>query len=42
MHPMGRRIRKLKKIRIHREGTDTLVYSMAAIVAVSPELRAMR
>ena len=35
---MGRRIRKLKKIRIHREGTDTLVYSMAAIVAVAAVL----
>ena len=32
---MGKRIRKLKKIRIHREGTDTLVYSMIAMVAVA-------
>lgn len=32
---MGRRIRKLKKIRIHREGTDTLIYSMVAIVVVA-------
>lgn len=32
---MGKRIRRLKEIRIHREGTDTLVYSMAAIVAVA-------
>ena len=28
---MGRRIKKLKKIRIHREGTDTLIYSVLAI-----------
>lgn len=33
--PMGRRIRKLKNTRIHREGNDTLIYSMAAIVAVA-------
>ena len=32
---MGRRIRKLKNTRIHREGNDTLIYSMAAIVAVA-------
>lgn len=32
---MGQRIRKLKKIRIHREGTNTLVYSLLAIVAVA-------
>lgn len=32
---MGNKIRRLKEIRIHREGTDTLVYSMAAIVAVA-------
>lgn len=32
---MGDRIRKLKKIRIHNEGTNTLVYSMAAIVLVA-------
>lgn len=31
---MGKRIKKLKKIRIHREGTDTLIYSLMAIVAV--------
>ena len=35
---MGSRIRKLKKIRIHREGNDTLIYSMAAIVAVAAVL----
>lgn len=32
---MGERIKKLKKIRIHHEGTTTLVYSMAAIVLVA-------
>ena len=32
---MGKRIRKLKKIRIHREGTGTLTYSMAGIVAIA-------
>ena len=32
---MGRRIKKLKKIRIHREGTDTLIYSVLAIVLVA-------
>lgn len=32
---MGKRIRKLKKIRIHREGTDTLIYSLAAIVIIA-------
>ncbi len=32
---MGRRIKKLKKIRIHREGTNTLTVSMLAIVAVA-------
>lgn len=32
---MGKRIKKIKKIRIHREGTDTLVYGLLAIVAVA-------
>jgi len=32
---MGAKIRKLKKIRIHREGTDTLFYSLVFIVAVA-------
>jgi phosphatidylserine decarboxylase len=32
---MGKRIKKLKKIRIHREGSDTLLYSLIGIVAVS-------
>ena len=32
---MGKRIKKLKKIRIHREGTNELLYSMFAIVAIA-------
>lgn len=32
---MGERIRKLKKIRIHHEGTNTLVYSLLLIVAIA-------
>ena len=32
---MGKRIKKLKKIRIHREGTDTLIYSVLAIGLVA-------
>ena len=32
---MGRRIKKLKKIRIHRAGTDTLIYSVLAIGLVA-------
>lgn len=32
---MGKRIHKLKKIRIHREGTDTLIYSMVGLVVVA-------
>ena len=35
---MGKRIRKLKKIRIHREGTDTLIYSMIAPVVIALSL----
>ena len=31
---MGERIRKLKKIRIHREGTEELLYSLFAIIAI--------
>lgn len=31
---MGKRIKKLKKIRIHREGTDLLVYSLMALIAL--------
>ena len=34
-NPMGERIKKLKKIRIHREGTDELLYSMFAVIAVA-------
>ena len=32
---MGKRIKKLKKIRIHREGTNELLYSMFASVAIA-------
>ena len=32
---MGERIRKLKKIRIHHEGTSTLLYSFASIVVLA-------
>lgn len=32
---MGDRIKKIKKIRIHREGTDTLVFSFFILVAMS-------
>ena len=32
---MGQKIKKLKKIRLHREGTDQLVYGMIAIVAIA-------
>ncbi len=32
---MGKRIKKIKKIRIHREGTNTLVYSLIAIAIVA-------
>lgn len=35
---MGKRIKKLKKIRIHREGTDTLLYSLVAVVVVATVL----
>ena len=31
---MGARIKKLKKIRIHREGTDELLYSLFALIAI--------
>ena len=31
---MGERIKKLKKIRIHREVTDTLIYSFFILVAI--------
>ena len=32
---MGNKIKKIKKIRIHHEGTDTLLYGLMVIVAVS-------
>lgn len=32
---MGKKIKKLKKIRIHREGTDTLLYGLISIVAIA-------
>ena len=32
---MGNRIKKLKKIRIHREGTDTIIYGFIFIAAVA-------
>lgn len=35
---MGDRIKKIKKIRIHREGTDTLLYGLMGIVAVAAVL----
>ena len=31
---MGKRIKKLKKIRIHHEGTDTLIFGLMFIVAI--------
>ena len=32
---MGQKIKKLKKIRLHREGTDQLVYGLIAIAVVA-------
>jgi phosphatidylserine decarboxylase len=32
---MGERIKKLKKIRIHREGTEELLYSMFILIAIA-------
>ena len=32
---MGNRIKKIKKIRIHREGTDTLLYGLMGIIAIA-------
>ena len=32
---MGERIKKLKKIRIHREGTDELLYTLFALIAIA-------
>ncbi len=31
---MGKKLKKLKKIRIHNEGNDTLIYSAMAIIAI--------
>ena len=35
---MGKRIKKLKKIRIHREGTDTLFYGLLSILFIAAGL----
>ena len=32
---MGKRIRKLKKQRLHSEGNDTLIFSLFIIIAIS-------
>ena len=32
---MGQKIKKLKKIRIHREGTNTLLYGAISLVAIA-------
>jgi phosphatidylserine decarboxylase len=32
---MGRRLKKLKKMRLHREGTNTLIWSMVGIIIVA-------
>ena len=32
---MGKKIKKLKKIRIHREGTDTLIYGFIVLTAIA-------
>ena len=34
-YTMGKRIKKLKKIRIHREGTNTLLYGAIALIAIA-------
>lgn len=36
---MGKKIKKLKNVRIHREGTDTLLYGAIFVVAVAAILR---
>ncbi len=38
VNTMGKKIKKLKNVRIHREGTDTLLYGLAFIVAVAAVL----
>lgn len=35
---MGKRIKKLKKVRIHREGSNTLLYSLIFIIVVAAGL----
>ncbi len=35
---MGKKIKKIKKIRIHREGTDTLLYGLLFIIAAAAGL----
>ena len=35
---MGKKIQKLKKIRIHREGNDTLLYGLIFIIAAGAAL----
>lgn len=35
---MGKKIKKLKKVRIHREGNDTLVFSLIFIIVVATGL----
>ena len=35
---MGKRIKKLKRVRIHREGNDTLVFSLIFIIVVATGL----
>lgn len=35
---MGKKIKKLKNVRIHREGTDTLIYGIVFIAAVAAVL----
>lgn len=35
---MGKRMRKLKNVRLHNEGTDTLVYGLVAIVSIAAVL----
>ena len=32
---MGKRIKKLKKIRIHHEGTNTLLFSAIALIIIA-------
>ena len=35
---MGKKIKKLKNVRIHREGTDTLLYGAIIIAAIAAAL----